>query len=265
VVFLPLTSLVLSCLQVLVLSGGALVDGGHPHELLKKGSGAFVEMVKETGPESEALLREQAEQAWYRNRRRRLSQTSALVRHTWYGEDDDFSYGTSRDDFHDDFDEDDDEEDEMEEEEEEEVVVGEGGGAGEDRASEDSYDAMVSPDEQDLMVLGTLSHEGAQREGCSTDLCGVMVVETGDGRRESAGQGPSSVDPQSPALNGAALFSDPQSPGFANPQSGVPMPKPSAFATPRPTPPPTVAPSEGENPEEEPSPVLSDKDAQGLV
>lgn len=245
---------------MLVLSGGALVDGGHPHELLKKGSGAFVEMVKETGPESEALLREQAEQAWYRNRRRRLSQTSALVRHTWYGEDDDFSYATSRDDFHDDFEEDEDE-DEMEEEEEEEEV---GSGAGEDRASEDSYDAMVSPDEQDLMVLGTLSHEGGQRDGCSTNLCGVMVVETGDGQRESAGQGPSSVDPQSPALNGAALFSDPQSPGFASPQSGVPMPKSSAFSTP-PTPPPTGTPSEGEKPEEERSPVLSDKDAQGLV
>lgn len=89
---------IIDCDQVVVLKNGSVDDSGHPYELLKKGRGPFYDMVHETGAESEARLREQAEMAWWRNFRRAAPHASSQGE-VWYGEDDDFSCDDEPDDF----------------------------------------------------------------------------------------------------------------------------------------------------------------------
>lgn len=51
-----------------MLDAGKVLEMGHPHELLNEGkglaSGGFASLVAETGPETEASLKEMAREYW---------------------------------------------------------------------------------------------------------------------------------------------------------------------------------------------------------
>lgn len=54
--------------QILMLDAGRVLEAGHPHMLLNEGqglaSGGFASLVAETGPETEASLKQMAEEYW---------------------------------------------------------------------------------------------------------------------------------------------------------------------------------------------------------